>query len=640
MTDLTPSRAHSALAPDGDVLLTCEHLRLMLPSVDGELEALTDVTFTVRRAQTYALVGESGCGKSLTASTIMRLLPEEAELISGSIRFEGCELTTLAEREMRALRGSRIAMIFQEPGTALNPVMTVGAQIAEAISEAALQKAGRSRNEDVLYWLERVGLPEPALTAQKYPHELSGGQKQRILIAMALAVRPALIIADEPTTALDVTLQRQVLELLKDCQRDYGLSILLITHDLGVVRECADSLSLLYAGVTLESATVEEFFARPLHPYARALFGALPGKSRHAPLRPIEGAVPSLIDVPQGCRFAPRCPLACERCRAALPELVAVPEALIASASAARAEPHSPHLLRCPVLLNEPSALAEVTPHVEALFPDKSEGEPLLEIRGLHVTYGARFWRGSEKRVVEDVSLTVRRGETLALVGESGSGKTTTALAMLGLLGRGARVTGEVRLAGEPLNFNRAASLKDLRQRIQIVFQDPFASLDPRMRIRDTLLEGMRSLRANWSERDREARLLWLMDAVGLERSALERLPHAFSGGQRQRIAIARALAPDPEILVLDEPTSALDVSVQAQILNLLRRLQIEASLTYLFITHNFAVVSYMADQIAVMQAGRVVEMGAAEAVLNAPAHPYTRALIAAVPEPAINPII
>lgn len=612
------SRAQTKAAgvPGGNVLLELDHVALSLPTASGSVLALSDVSFTVRRGETYALAGESGCGKSLTASAIMRLLPDGAKLVAGDIRFEGVSLAALTESEMRRWRGRRIAMIFQEPGTALNPVMTVGDQIAEAVEPGALP-AGVSVKEDVLHWLERVGLPEPRQTARKYPHELSGGQKQRILIAMALAARPSLIIADEPTTALDVTLQAQVLELLKDLQKAYGLSILLITHDLAVVRSSADRLSLLYAGETIETARVEDFFRRPLHPYAQALFGALPGENRTEPLRPIEGSVPDLFNPPAGCRFAPRCPFAREACRRSAPALTALSDE---------------RLLRCPVAAAAPEGLRRKAPELPVSDAAREPAPARLAVSHLTVRYGSRLFAPPPAPVVRDVSFTLAAGETLALVGESGSGKTTTALAVLGLLGRGARAAGSVTLDNVTYDPGRARDLAALRRRIQVVFQDPFASLDPRMTIRESLTEGMRSLRPEWDAARREARLLELIEAVGLPQDALERLPHAFSGGQRQRVAIARALAPEPEIIICDEPTSALDVSVQAQILNLLRRLQREKNLAYIFITHNFAVVGYMADRIAVMQKGEIVETGDAKTVLSAPCHPYTGKLLESVP--------
>ena len=614
-------------------LLELSHVKLALPTPDGALEALADVSFTVQKGETFALVGESGCGKSLTASAIMRLLPEDAVLLSGDIRMNGVSLPDLSEEEMRRWRGRHIAMIFQEPGTALNPVMTVGDQIAEALPPEVARDR-EARDKAVIGWLTRTGLPTPEITAKKFPHELSGGQKQRILIAMALAARPQLVIADEPTTALDVTLQHQVLQLLKDLQREYGLTILLITHDLAVVKETADRLSLLYAGETLETATVEDFFSRPLHPYAKALFGALPTESRHIPLRPIEGAVPSLMTPPPGCRFAPRCPLANESCHREHPALVNVPDQ-------EQNENGISHALRCPVVLkaiadNVPMSRGRVAKEAEVTETTAKVQRALLTLDDVSVTYGARsswrFWEKSAAPTVKHVSLALMEGETLALVGESGSGKTTTALATLGLLGRGARVSGKITLDGQALAFDDRASLGHLRRSIQIIFQDPFASLDPRMTIRETLLEGMTSLRPEWDKAQREARLSWLMQAVGLPPEALDRLPHAFSGGQRQRIAIARALAPEPRILICDEPTSALDVSVQAQILNLLKRLQRENQLSYLFITHNFAVVNYMADRMAVMKDGELVEMGDTAAIRANPKSAYTAKLLASVP--------
>lgn len=606
------------------ILLSLSHVKLALPSANDPLEALSDVSFAVREGETFALVGESGCGKSLTASAIMPLLPEEAKLLAGEILFDGVSLPDLSEEAMRAWRGRKIAMIFQEPGTALNPVMTVGDQIAEALPSEVRSDRGM-RESEVLSWLTRVGIPEPRLSMKKFPHELSGGQKQRVLIAMALAARPQLIIADEPTTALDVTLQRQVLQLLKDLQREYGLTILLITHDLAVVKETADRLSLLYAGETVETASVADFFARPLHPYAKALFGALPTPSRHIPLKPIEGSVPSLSDPPLGCRFAARCPKAVEPCFGEHPLLTRVD--MLGNGE---------RFLRCPVELENLKAGGK---EILAEAQETSWGEVaarekvLLELQHVNVSYGGRFWDRHRKAIVKDISLSLKEGETLALVGESGSGKTTTALATLGLLGRGARVTGKVILDGEALDFSRRESLARLRQSIQIIFQDPFASLDPRLTIRETLLEGMDALRPEWGKAEKEARLLSLLESVGLPAEALDRLPHAFSGGQRQRIAIARALAPEPRILICDEPTSALDVSVQAQILNLLRRLQREKSLSYLFITHNFAVVNYMADRMAVMKDGELVEVGETQRIRENPKSDYTRMLLESVPE-------
>lgn len=600
-----------------DTLLRVEHLSLTLTDKGRRFEALSDISFDVRRGETFALVGESGCGKSLTASAIMQLLPESARVPRGRILFEGTDLLALTEGEMRAYRGGRIALIFQEPASALNPVMTAGDQIAEMILTHGTASKAQAEREAVR-WIERAGLPEPERTARRFPHELSGGQKQRVMIAMALAAKPSLVIADEPTTALDVTLQAQILTLLDELKRTEGLTLILITHDLAVVRAHADRLALLYAGETVEKAGVEEFFRHPAHPYARALLRALPNTGRRIPLTPIEGTVPPLWALPAGCRFGPRCPDAAPACRNRSPSLTAL---------------SSSHSVRC-THAADGSRAAE--PNQHPLFPTVTEAAqpPFLTIEHLTVSYGRRgfFSRQPTLCAVKDLSLTLAGGETLALVGESGSGKTTAVMAALGLLGRRADVRGRVTLAGEDMLPLTSAREARLRQSVQMVFQDPFSSLDPRMSVMETLTEGMSALCPEWSAAERKARALQCLEDVGLTADAAERYPHAFSGGQRQRIAVARALAVEPKIIVCDEPTSALDVSVQAQILNLLDELQQRRGLAYLFITHNFAVVEHMADRIAVMQRGRIVETGTAEAVLKRPANSYTQSLLKSVP--------
>lgn len=620
-----------------DVLLHVDRLTLTLPSDSGPIEALSGVDFTVRRGEVFALVGESGCGKSLTASAVVRLLAPGARTPDGRIRFEGRDLLGLTEREMRGFRGSRIALVFQEPATALNPVMTVGAQIAEMIrasrkarsdTHAETQSAGKrsdlSPEREALEWLKRVRLPDPETLAHRFPHELSGGQKQRVMIALALSARPDMLLADEPTTALDVTLQAEILGLLRTLQREENLTLLLITHDLALVEAFADRLALMYAGETVECAAVRDFFASPRHPYATALLGALPGADRTRPLAAIPGTVPTPGQLPAGCRFAPRCPKARAICR------TTAPVARTAGASVVRC--HFPEA---------DTRGTKTTEHTNASgassAPSTPSGgsivSPLLSVRNLTVGFRARgFFARDPEPVVRGVTFDVRPGETVALVGESGSGKTTTGLALLGLLGGKARVAGEVDLAGSPLFPLTRTAERRLRRSVQMIFQDPNASLDPRRTIRSTLLEGMESLRPEWSKAQRLERLERLLHAVGLPADAADRLPHAFSGGQRQRIAIARALSVEPKLIVCDEPTSALDVSVQAQILNLLKALQREFELGYLFITHNFGVVEYMADRILVMKSGRIVEAGDAQAILTHPVDPYTQRLLAAVP--------
>lgn len=607
-----------------DVLLHVDRLTLTLPSDSGPIEALSGVDFTVRRGEVFALVGESGCGKSLTASAVVRLLAPGARTPDGRIRFEGRDLLGLTEREMRGFRGSRIALVFQEPATALNPVMTVGAQIAEMIRASRKARSDLSPEREALEWLKRVRLPDPETLAHRFPHELSGGQKQRVMIALALSARPDMLLADEPTTALDVTLQAEILGLLRTLQREENLTLLLITHDLALVEAFADRLALMYAGETVECAAVRDFFAAPRHPYATALLGALPGADRTRPLAAIPGTVPTPGHLPAGCRFAPRCPKARAICRRT------APVARTAGASVVRCHFPEADARGTKTTEHTNASGASGAPSTPS---DGSIVSPLLSVRNLTVGFRARgFFARDPEPVVRGVTFDVRPGETVALVGESGSGKTTTGLALLGLLGGKARVAGEVDLAGSPLFPLTRTAERRLRRSVQMIFQDPNASLDPRRTIRSTLLEGMESLRPEWSKAQRLEQLERLLHAVGLPADAADRLPHAFSGGQRQRIAIARALSVEPKLIVCDEPTSALDVSVQAQILNLLKALQREFELGYLFITHNFGVVEYMADRILVMKSGRIVEAGDAQAILTHPVDPYTQRLLAAVP--------
>lgn len=593
-------------------VLRVENLTVRIGS-RNPLEAVTDVSFTLTKGECFALVGESGCGKSLTALSLMRLLPEGVHAQSGKVILSGTDLMALTEGEMQSVRGAKIAMIFQEPATSLNPVMTVGDQIVEAVRlhEAADRKTARAR---ALEWLRRVGLDEPERRLSAFPHELSGGQKQRVMIAMALACGPDVLVADEPTTALDVTRQAQILDLLKELGKEKGVAILLITHDLALVRRYADRVALMYAGNIVESAPVKDFFERPLHPYAQLLLSAVPSADKSGrTLTGIAGAVPDLSAMPAGCRFAPRCPLAEASCGKTAPMLKKV--AL-------------ERLVRCPK-----ARVLELSSGRALEFSSSSE-ETVLKLTDVSVTYeagGGLFSRKKAFEAVRGVRLELKAGRTLALVGESGSGKTTLAKAALGLL-TDARVTGGVEIAGSPAFDARGRFKHPLRAAAQIVFQDPFASLDPRMSVGELVAEGILAVRPETGKDEAKREVARLLERVGLPSGAFSRLAHEFSGGQRQRIAIARALAVRPRLVVCDEPTSALDVSVQAQILNLLRQIQTEEGVSYLFITHNFAVVEFMAHEAAVMRKGQVVEQGKAAQILTHPQHPYTRELLSAVP--------
>jgi len=589
------------------------------------------LTLGIRAGETFALLGESGCGKSMTALSLMRLLPPSGRITAGSVRLGGTELLTLTEAEMRQVRGGRMAMIFQEPQTSLNPVLTVGTQIGEAVRLHQGETRQRLGAERAVELLRAVGIPDPEQRLNEYPHQLSGGMKQRVMIAMALAGDPRLLIADEPTTALDVTIQAQVLRLLKAVQSANGLAVLLITHDLGVVAETAERLAVMYAGQIVETAPVAEFFARPLHPYSRHLLESLPGAGkRGGRLAVIPGRVPPLDTPFQGCRFVERCPAAIERCRLEAPEWRMFSEER--GVRCHLAEPDEAGASERPV--SDRTSAPTPEPSIGGRdLPTESAQVPLLTMRGLQVHFpihqGVLRRVVGHVRAVDGISLDLYAGRTLALVGESGCGKTTAGKGLLQLV---PPTGGSVRYRGQELIGLSHRRLRPFRKDLQIVFQDPFASMNPRMLVGDLVGEGLQALRLAPKRAERMRRVAELLELVGLDPESANRYPHEFSGGQRQRLCIARALALEPRVLVCDEPTSALDVSVQAQILNLLKDLQERLGLAYLFITHDLSVVSYLAHEVAVMYLGRVVEHGQVAEVLDDPRHPYTRALLSAVP--------
>ena len=586
----------------------------------GAARPVDGVSFDIAPGECLTLLGESGCGKSMTALGLMRLLPAAAEVAGGSVRFEGTDLLALPESGMRDIRGGGIGMIFQEPATSLNPVLTVGRQIVEAL-ELHSTLRGAAARERAAELLDQVGIPDPRRRLDEFPFQLSGGLRQRVMIAIALAGSPRLLIADEPTTALDVTIQAQVLDLLDDLRHRQDMALLLITHDLGVVARMADRIGVMYAGQLVEEAPRKQFFAQPAHPYSVRLFAALPDAERRGGrLATIPGSVPAAEVRHVGCRFADRCGEVMADCRTSPPPW---------------REIESGQRVRCILPGAAPAVAAKVGAGDTAIADDS---RPLLEVSDLQVHFPIR--RGilqravGAVRAVDGMSLQLMPGRTLALVGESGCGKTTAGKAMLQLL---RPTAGSVQLDGVELTTRSASELRPLRAKMQMVFQDPFASLNPRLRIGEIIAEGMLALGTggmggSTGDRDIAARVGPLLEQVGLRADMVGRYPHEFSGGQRQRIAIARALAVHPQLLICDEPTSALDVSVQAQILNLLSDLQRDLRLAYLFITHNIAVVDYLAHDVAVMYLGRVVESGSADEVLRSPRHPYTQALLAAVP--------
>ncbi|MBI2960119.1 MAG: ABC transporter ATP-binding protein [Betaproteobacteria bacterium] len=608
-------------------VLRVEGLKTELEGSGATVRAIDGVELDLRRGETFAIVGESGCGKSMTALSILRLLPETGRIVAGSVAMEGTELLSLPEAAMRGVRGRRIAMIFQEPATSLNPVLTVGTQVAEVLMRHAGLR-GEAARRRALDLLDAVGVPDPARRLGEFPFQLSGGLKQRVMIAMALAGEPDLLIADEPTTALDVTIQAQVLDLLRALQRERGMSILLITHDLGIVARMAHRVAVMYAGQIVEMAERGRFFSAPQHPYTLKLFAALPGAGkRGGQLAVIPGQVPPLTGEFAACRFAERCEFAFDRCRSATPAWAALGEGHEVRCflrETRRAEPLGSGRAPSAGPAGAPLASGE---------SGAARAKPLLAVRDMKVHFPIR--RGllrrtvGHVRAVDGVRLDLAAGRTLALVGESGCGKTTVGKAILQLVRPSA---GAVSFEGVELTALRGEALRKRRNEFQIIFQDPYASLNPRMRVADALGEGMMALGTETDHVAVERRIDELLAQVGLPREAKYRYPHEFSGGQRQRIAIARALAVRPKLIVCDEPTSALDVSVQAQILNLLKSLQRELGLAYLFITHNIAVVEYLAHDVAVMYLGRIVEAGGAEEVLRSPKHPYTQALLAAVP--------
>ena len=609
-------------------LLQVHDLKTWFDTEAGTLRAVDGVSFDLDRGETVAILGESGCGKSMTALSLLQLVPEPAGRIAGGrVLLEGRNLLALSEQQMRGVRGRRLAMIFQEPQTSLNPVLTVGAQIREVLPQGRALSAREARQR-VTELLSAVGIADAGRRYHEYPHQLSGGMKQRVMIAMALAARPDILIADEPTTALDVTIQAQILDLLAALQRETGMAVLLITHDLGVVARMADRVLVMYAGQIVEQAGREDFFREPRHPYAMKLFQSLPGRGKRGEaLAVIPGSVPVLTRRFRGCRFAERCDYAWDHCRDHVPRWIEGEGRGVACHLRDPAAPSPPR---------RPQAQAPAATGGET--GAGAAPEPLLQVDGLQVHFPIQ--RGVLKRTVghvkavDGVSLAIGRGRTLALVGESGCGKTTVGKGILQLI----RPTGgRVVYEGRELTTLSHRALRPLRRRFQIIFQDPYASLNPRMLVGGIIEEGMAALGVDGGTGGRWRRVERLLEQVGLAPEARLRYPHEFSGGQRQRISIARALAVEPRLLVCDEPTSALDVSVQAQILNLLKDLQQGLGLSYLFITHDLSVVEYLAHEIAVMYLGRIVERGGLAQILDTPRHPYTQALLSAVPliEPA-----
>jgi len=598
-------------------ILEIQNMSVDIELANGTLHALRDISFSLDQGEFLGIVGESGSGKTLTAMAIMRLLPKTAVTRAASILFEGVDLQAMSEKEfLNSIAGVKMSMIFQEPMTALNPVYTIGRQLTETV---LLRKKNSRREalERAVFLLEKVGIPNAGSRLNQYPHQLSGGQRQRVMIAMALMNEPQLIIADEPTTALDVTVQAQILQLLVALGKELGMAMILITHDLGVISHTVDKVAVMYAGQLVETGTTDEVFNFPEHPYTKGLLECTPdieSGENVSRLGTIPGIVPSMIGTLKGCSFANRCPLKQERCISEAPPMTAL--------SAGRGH-------RC--LLAEKDRKDRKTgvdSKTAKLLINSVANEPVvLSAENVTCTFKVRkkiFEPKQLLRAVDGVSLDLRRTEVLALVGESGCGKTTLAKIMLGLEHS---ESGDIFLEGKHLT---QVATKDRARIVQPIFQDPYSSLNPRRTIGETILLPLRV--HNIGNRNERRQLVEeTMGLVGLAQRLYHSYPNQISGGQRQRVAIARALIMKPKILICDEPTSALDVSVQSQILNLLLDLREELGLTFLIITHDFGVVNYIADRIAVMYLGQIVEIGTREQIITTAKHPYTQALLKSV---------
>jgi peptide/nickel transport system ATP-binding protein len=610
-------------------LLEVENLRTYFKTEAGEARAVDGVSFTLAERESLALVGESACGKSVTALSIMRLIePPSGYHPSGRMRFEDTDLLQADEPTLQRIRGNRISMIFQEPLTALNPVFTIADQLCEPlILHQRLDREQATRRGREL--LEQMGIAAPEVVMRSYPHQLSGGMRQRVMIAMAIACRPRLMIADEPTTALDVTVQAQLLHLIQALQREIGMALLLITHDFGIVNQMSDRVLVMYAGTLVETGTREAILRQPRHPYTRKLLESVPRGVRYdQKLRVIQGTVRPATDVVPGCRFTERCDYAATRCTVTAPALFSAPGG--SQVACYLYDPHDPLPARA---VAEDSPLSSQSSGSPSPRLPLSPAPPLVEIRNLttHFPVKKGFFQRmvGHVKAVDGVTLAIPEGITLGLVGESGCGKTTLGHSLIRLE---ERARGQVLFAGQDILTLSPHALRDVRRSVQIIFQDPFSSLNPRFTVQELVGEGLRVHAPALTAAEYAQRIAEVLEEVGLSASMLQRYAHEFSGGQRQRLAIARALILRPRFLILDEATSALDVSVQAQILNLLRDLQARHQLTYLFITHDLGVIQYLAHAVAIMYLGRIVEYGETTAVFEHPAHPYTQSLLAAVP--------
>ncbi|MEI7746285.1 MAG: ABC transporter ATP-binding protein [Actinomycetota bacterium] len=602
-------------------VLRIENLQTEFRLRKGAVNAVDGLSLELAAGECVGLVGESGCGKSTTGLSVMGLLPANGAIASGSIKLAGRELVGLEESELRQIRGNEIAMIPQDPLTSLNPTMRIGQQISEGSRIHGNLNSTEARQR-ALEVLEMVEVPRPLERLNQYPHELSGGLRQRVMIAMALVCEPKVLIADEPTTALDVTIQAQILDLIDRLRSELSMGVLLITHDMGVIAGRSDRVVVMYAGKVAEQASTEATFSSMRHPYTAALLASVPStEAARERLVSIPGLPPDLSHEINGCRFAPRCVNASDQCRAVEPTL--------------QQEPSDPrHRFACFHPVSGPLA----RPEGPKQAPKQASGEIILDVVNLKKEFpvyrgGLLRRRIASVKAVSEISFAVERGSVFGLVGESGCGKTTVARLLAQLERADA---GSMHFEGQDLRSLKRGELKGVQRNLQLMFQDPFASLDPRMNAGASIREPL-DVHQLGSKAERQARVAELLEEVGLSASVASRFPHEFSGGQRQRIGFARALATNPAMLIADEPVSALDVSIQAQLLNLMKDLQERRALTMLLVSHDLGVIRYMADRLAVMYLGTIVEMGPTAAVLSAPVHPYTQGLLDAVPVPDVT---
>ena len=618
-------------------LLQIKDLHTDIEIRSGVVRALSGVDLHVNPGETLGIVGESGSGKTMTALSLMGLLPQGGKVSSGSIILDGQDLTQLPLKEKRKLRGTKVGMIFQDPLTSLNPTMKIGLQVCEPlrVHEGLSKKEALERAVEIL---KRVGMPRPEVVINNYPHQLSGGMRQRVMIAMALVCKPRILIADEPTTALDVTTQMQILDLIDELRDEYQMGVILITHDLGVVAGHTDRVAVMYAGRIVETAPTKTLFTEPKHRYTSSLMAALPERALAAgtKLFSIPGAPPSLTNLPVGCRFASRCLWAGAECVERYPDLSGEGFHTYSCFHPVQEGDESPAELQAKLEGSAPIDEAVAEPGAKVVYGEVEDtDEVLLDVKEASREYassGSGFLKRDKGVVsaVDRVSITLKKGETYGLVGESGCGKSTMGRLIAGLEPPSG---GAIELGGRDLATLKGRDAVRIHRDVQMMFQDSYAAMDPRMRIDQILAEPM-SIQKTGNTRQIAKRIMEIIEQVGLTEEILDRYPHEFSGGQLQRIGFARSLTLAPDLIVADEPVSALDVSVQAQVLNLMKDLQAELGLSYLFISHDLAVVQYMADRIGVMYLGRIVEEGPAKEVVENPKHPYTKALIDSIPVP------